>query len=252
MMEKTTHLRVYESDAEKIRSKELALRLNAYSTPKVIAKLIENSSFCNINQSNYKRLVKLLNCYGFENIDAVVKFLLDQQEISNRKLATIDSIMLPDDQTPRLVTGVCGSGKTWWIRHQFLDYLKQMSIPTLIIDPLKEYDGVEQVGFDIFKYDLESFNGQLRFIPHEFANIALSEIGNLFSTFEMRPNSLKRFCVVIEESESYRSVDSVVKFCYESRHRCKKLVLVSSMPDAFKGVLTVEVKPHDMVTHVNI
>jgi hypothetical protein len=142
-------------------------------------------------------------------------------------------------------------GKTWWMRHAFLDYLKRNNIPTLIIDPLKEYEGVEEVGFDIFKFDLETYTGQIRFIPHEYANIALTEVGNLFSTFEMRGNSLKRWCVVIEEAECYRNVDSVLKWIYESRHRCTKLVLVSAMPDSFKGIIALEVKPYQMLTCVN-
>jgi hypothetical protein len=250
-MEQTTHLRVYKSDAEKIKSKDLALRLNAESTPKIIAKLLENSSFCNLNQSNYNRLVSLLNKYAFENIDAVVKFLLDQHEQSNRKLCTIDSIMLPDDKTPRLITGNCGSGKTFWVRTVFLKYLKEMNIPTLIIDPLKEFEGVEQVGFDIFKFDLETYTGILRYIPHEYSNIALTEVGNLFSTFEMRSNCLKRWCVIIEESESYKDVPSVVKWVYESRHRNFKCVCVSSKPDSYEGVPVLEVKPYKLDIEMN-
>ena len=241
MKQNQTHVRVYTDDVRKLDA--LALRLGVNSTPKIISKLLEeNSQLVNLTQSNYIRLVNIFKNYNFQSIDATVKFVLDQFERSNRKPCSIESIMC--DNTARLVTGYPACGKTWWVRHTLLPYLKEQNTPTLIIDPLREYESVEQVGFDIFKFDLESFEGQLRYIPNEYSNLALAEVGNLFSTFEMRSNCLKRWCVIIEEAESYKDVPSVLKFVYESRHRCKKLVLVSAMLDSFKGILTVEVLPH--------
>jgi hypothetical protein len=235
---KQTHVRIYPEDLAKLN--ELRERLGCDSSPKAISSLLKDTSLIHIFDTDYQQLIRIMRERGFQNLSNVVHDLLANLEEDHREIATLEKVM--NLSVPVVLCGKPMSGKTTWIKEMLLPSLYGKS-PVLVIDPLDEYLNLKKVGFDIFSFDFENCLDQLRFVPEKQSQVAETMVGTLFANLEMKHGSLLNWVFVIEESQSYRFVPSFVKFLFESRHHCRKMVCVTSMLDAYRGLETLTVIP---------
>ena len=197
-------------------------------------KKIDQTTHVRVWKNDHKRLMTIKKSMGFKNLAWVVHRLLEEQA---KNLASVEAIM--KSTVPIVLTGKPLSGKSFFAKRKLLLSLKNN--PVLVIDSWNEYEGLRNVGYDIYGLNFNDFNEHIRFVPNTQSQIAETEISAIFSHLDMKRNEMSRWIIIVEEAHSYKNVSAFTKFLYGSRHIVRKMVAVTPQIDAFQGLVTLTI-----------
>jgi len=199
-----------------------------------LQKKIDQTTHVRVWKSDHGRLMIIKKSMGFKNLAWVVHRLLEEQA---KNLASVEAVM--KSTVPTVVTGKPLSGKSFFVKRKLLPSLKNS--PVLVVDSWNEYEGLRNVGYDIYGLNFKDFSEHIRFVPNTQSQIAETEISAIFSHLDMKRNEMAKWIIIVEEAHSYKNVSAFTKFLYGSRHIVRKMVAVTPQTDAFQGLVTLTI-----------
>lgn len=199
-----------------------------------LQKRTDQTTHVRVWKSDHGRLMIIKKSMGFKNLAWVVHGLLEEQA---KNLASVEAVM--NSTVPIVVTGKPLSGKSFFVKRKLLPSLKNS--PVLVVDSWNEYEGLRNVGYDIYGLNFKDFSEHIRFVPNTQSQIAETEISAIFSHLDMKRNEMAKWIIIVEEAHSYKNVSAFTKFLYGSRHIVRKMVAVTPQTDAFQGLVTLTI-----------
>jgi len=199
-----------------------------------LQKRTDQTTHVRVWKNDHGRLMIIKKSMGFKNLAWVVHGLLEEQA---KNLASVEAVM--NSTVPIVVTGKPLSGKSFFVKRKLLPSLKNS--PVLVVDSWNEYEGLRNVGYDIYGLNFKDFSEHIRFVPNTQSQIAETEISAIFSHLDMKRNEMAKWIIIVEEAHSYKNVSAFTKFLYGSRHIVRKMVAVTPQTDAFQGLVTLTI-----------
>lgn len=192
----------------------------------------ENTTHVRVWKKDHHRLMHIKLKMGFKNIASVVHRVLEEQV---KNLASVKAVM--EGTVPVVLTGRPLSGKTFFVKHKLLPFLK--GFPVLVIDSWDEYKELRNIGYDIYGLNFKDFCEHIRFVPNTHSRMAETEVENIFAHLDMKRNEMKNWTIIVEEAHAYKNIQAFNKFLYGSRHIVRKMVAITPQTDAFQGLVTL-------------
>jgi len=188
-----------------------------------------------ISLQNYGELGKLKERLNIRSRDAVLSVILT--EYLDRRLeeypeATVENVM--ETQTPIILTGIPGSGKTSFLRETLIP---RINSGVFVLDVHDEYPNLDQIKLgQVFSLKFRRVNKKLRLVPSANVDVSKSEADGIFRHLIMFQKELKNWTVIIEEGHRFADSPFLKSLIAEARKHMRKIIVVSHQVEPYTGL----------------
>jgi len=185
-----------------------------------------------ISASALQRMRVLKERLGFRSYESLIVHLANTAE--EKEYPEPTPAMVMGDTVPVVLTGVPGSGKTFFAR-KLVESLDNG--PVLVLDVHDEYAGLEEIGFgEFFSLDWTRDRRKLRLIPSPSVDVSKAEADAVFRHLVMFQKQLRDWVLVVEEGHRFMESPFLKAFIAEARKHTRKLIIISVQLGPFEGL----------------